>query len=401
MLLQTASLLFLVLATAASPTRLVSRSPVSLPLARHFNFTGATKIVERDRARAQTFKTGSLATRAVDPDSVTNAVVSYTTTVQVGSSAKPYELIVDTGSANTWVGANSSNSYVRSSTSQPVLLGGFYVPYGSGSVEGFLWKDQVTIGNLTVLNQIIGAATVSNGFEGVDGILGIGPTDLTTGTSVLPTIPTVIDNAFSAKSIDQKKVGVFFAPTTASEAGEIIFGGADPSKYTGSLNYVPITSTSPASSYVGIDQSIKYGESTTILATTAGIVDTGTTLLLLATDAYNAYVNATGAMLDSTTGLLKITPAQYANLESLFFTIGDSIYEFTANAQIWPRSLNTAIGGTAGSIYLIVSDIGSSSGSGLGFINGMSFLQRFYTVYDSATPSFGIATTAYTDSTDN
>ena len=43
----------------------------------------------------------------------------------------------------------------------------------------------------------------------------------------------------------------------------------------------PITSTSPASFYWGINQSVKYG-STTISSTTAGIVDTGTTLLYLA-----------------------------------------------------------------------------------------------------------------------
>lgn len=46
----------------------------------------------------------------------------------------------------------------------------------------------------------------------------------------------------------------------------------------------PITSTSPASNYVGIDQSVMYGD-TEILQTTAGIVDTGTTLLLLASGA--------------------------------------------------------------------------------------------------------------------
>ena len=37
----------------------------------------------------------------------------------------------------------------------------------------------------------------------------------------------------------------------------------------------PITSTSPANNYWGIDASIAYGD-TTILSLTAGIVDTGT-----------------------------------------------------------------------------------------------------------------------------
>jgi len=37
----------------------------------------------------------------------------------------------------------------------------------------------------------------------------------------------------------------------------------------------PRTSTSPARDFWGIDQSVRYGSSTTILENTAGIVDTG------------------------------------------------------------------------------------------------------------------------------
>lgn len=47
----------------------------------------------------------------------------------------------------------------------------------------------------------------------------------------------------------------------------------------------PLTRTFPASRYWGIDQSIRYGNSTPILETTAGIVDTGTTLILVASGA--------------------------------------------------------------------------------------------------------------------
>lgn len=92
-------------------------------------------------------------------------------------------------------------------------------------------------------------------------------------------------------------------------------------RYIADLRLRPITSTSPASEYWGIDQSVAYGD-TTILSSTAGIVDTGTTLLLIATDAYDKYTSATGATLDSTTGLLTITSDQLDSLESLFFTIG-------------------------------------------------------------------------------
>ena len=70
-----------------------------------------------------------------------------------------------------------------------------------------------------------------------------------------------------------------------------------------------------------------------------------------------------------TTGLLTLTQSQFANLKSLFFNIGGVSYELTPNAQIWPRALNSTLGGDASKIYLIVSDLGSPSGQGLDFIS--------------------------------
>ena len=69
-------------------------------------------------------------------------------------------------------------------------------------------------------------------------------------------------------------------------------------------------------------------------------------------DAFDTYQNLTGSTLDATTGLLRLNPDQVSNLQSLFFNIGGTTYEFTANAQIWPRSLNSTIGGEEGKIYL-------------------------------------------------
>lgn len=83
-----------------------------------------------------------------------------------------------------------------------------------------------------------------------------------------------------------------------------------------------LTGTSDASKYWGINQSITYG-STPILSSTAGIVDTGTTLLYIATDAFKRYVQATGAKADeqTETGLYTITAAQYGALKTLEFKI--------------------------------------------------------------------------------
>jgi len=133
-----------------------------------------------------------------------------------------------------------------------------------------------------------------------------------------------------------------------------------------------------------------------VLPSTAGIVDTGTTLMLIATDAFNRYKTTTGATLDSNTGMLSITNEQYSRLQSMFFTIGGTRLELTPNAQIWPRALNSDIGGTRDGIYLVVADLGMNSGSGLDFVNGYTFLERFYSVYDTTNKRVGFATTPNT-----
>jgi hypothetical protein len=55
-------------------------------------------------------------------------------------------------------------------------------------------------------------------------------------------------------------------------------------RIVGSVNYAPLTSAFPSNLYWGIEQSITYGPGQqTILNLTSGIVDTGTTLILIAT----------------------------------------------------------------------------------------------------------------------
>ena len=49
------------------------------------------------------------------------------------------------------------------------------------------------------------------------------------------------------------------------------------------------------------------------------------------------------------------------------------------------RPLNTAIGGDANSVYLVVNSIGTLAGQGFDFINGMTFLERFYSVFGKMT----------------
>lgn len=157
--------------------------------------------------------------------------------------------------------------------------------YGSGFFSGEEWLDTVTLApGLVIYEQSIGVASSSSGFSPFDGILGVGPVDLTASTvSNTNTVPTVPDNLLSQKKISEEVLGVYFVPASEpSSTGKLTFGGYDSSVITSSVSYVPLTTTQPSSFYWGINGSVKYG-SKTILSSTAGIVDTGTTLVLIAT----------------------------------------------------------------------------------------------------------------------
>ncbi|KAI0634527.1 aspartic peptidase A1 [Trametes polyzona] len=395
-----------------------SQSRITLPVAKRFNSTGSANVVKFDQERARATRlrsqasqspAGLAATSFAQSGKAFNAVaesqaVSYVIEVTIGNPGTMYQLLVDTGSSNTWVGAGKP--YVPSSTSrttgQPVT-----VTYGSGAFAGTEYIDTITLADgLTIANQSIGVAVEAEGFDGVDGILGVGPQALTCGSLPLSPeecIPTVTDNAWNMGLLDAYEIGISFHPSQYLDQknGELTFGGVDRSKFDEPLAYVPLTTTSPASQFVGYDQSIRYGDKDVVLEKTAGILDTGTTLILLATDAFKRYQKLVGGEPDNDTGLLRITAEQYGNLQNLNFIIGDKEYALTPNAQIWPRALNEEIGGTTDGIYLIVADLQSDSGQGLDFINGMSFLERFYAVYDVGSSQIGLARTHYTEAETN
>ena len=131
------------------------------------------------------------------------------------------------------------------------------------------------------------------------------------------------------------------------------------------------------------------------------------------------YQSATGATMDNNTGLLRVSSVK--NLQNLDFKIDGKTYPLTPNAQLFPRSLNSQIGGEEGANYLIVADVSyirhrrlidnflRLSGNaarfqlrqGLDFINGFAFLERYYSVFNTANGQVGFATTPNTDATSN
>ncbi|KAG2141410.1 aspartic peptidase domain-containing protein [Suillus bovinus] len=406
-MLSAASLLTIILLALSIMGSLVevNDSPITLPIARRLNVSnGTTNLVQQDKARVTAIKDQSLK-HGGHSVPLGNSLGVYLLEVGIGSPATTYDLIVDASTANTWVGAKTP--YVSTSTS--TFTGeSVAVSYQRASFSGYEYIDTVDLGNgLIIAQQSIGVAYHTTGDWGdADGILGLGPVGLTKGS--LPdesgtTIPTITNNLHSQGTIHREIVSMYFEPATSAEmtaSGELTFGGTVKKEHVGPITYTPTTNANPSSNYWGIDQSISYGSSM-IMGPVAGIVDAGTTFIYIATYAFNTYQSATGGTPDAATGLLLISSAQYAALQNLNFNIAGETFSLTPNAQIWPRALNSYIGGSSSGIYLIVADIGMPSSKGYDFINGYAFIERFLTVFDSSRSRVGFANTMYTDATTN
>jgi hypothetical protein len=376
-------------AVSASPVELKARTAV-LPLKFVSNVTSIKNIVARGQARINKFNgfPTIVAAPEASSGSVTNEDETYVAPVTIGGTT--WQLIVDTGSSNTWCGAQSSCEKTSTGTSTG---GTISVSYGSGSFSGKEYKDTVSFGGLTVSSQSIGSATTSSGFDGVDGIIGFGPVDLTEDTvSNVDTVPTFLNNLYSEGTISTEVLGVSFQPESGSDTddtnGELTLGGIDSSKYTGTLTYHDTATSGDASEYWGISiASFTYG-STTLESSASGIVDTGTTLIYIPTSAYDKFLTAADGKTDSSSGLAVFTTEPTSNFG---IKIGSTTYTLTPAQYLVPSSQYTYYGLTSGKYYAYINDGGSS---GVDTIIGQKFLENYYAVFDTTNSRIGFATAA-------
>ncbi|KAG6331097.1 hypothetical protein ID866_7994 [Astraeus odoratus] len=316
----------------------------------------------------------------------------YVTSIYPDNSVR-YDVMVDIGSSYTWLGADPKNPY----TPRPAQYRGEHLVlrYRSATFEGEGCNDIISLGApgvLTINPQSIGQAITVIGFPRmIDGILGLGRDTIVKDLSGNP-IPTVVDNLSNQGTISHAVLGIYFIPPSHGGVGELAFGNYNDGVITSIPNYVPVTSTPPASNYWGIDASLTYGGNT-ILGPTSGTIDTGTNAIYIASDAFSAYVWTTGAIFSD--GWLAISQSQYSNLQTLSIVTGGQTYDLSPNAQIQARSQSNPW------IFLVVKNIGKNSGSGMDFALGHPFFQRYYVILNKTSSEIGFASTEYTSSTRN
>ncbi|KJX97833.1 aspartic endopeptidase pep1 like protein [Zymoseptoria brevis] len=215
----------------------------------------------------------------------------YNVPVQIGS--QNFNLMWDTGSPTMWVYSVFEpagetpwqNRYSPGPTAD--LLSGEKVSFvysdGSATVDGDVYTDVVKFGGLTVPKQALGAITHASDivtqapFEGIIGA-GFGGCD-----GIYPDHQkTWFDNIKNTLSEP-----LFTVDMKRGQQGSFDLGYIDPTKHTGSINYVPV----PDSRCVWtLTVGGSSAESEPISGSIGGaFVDTGTPLIYLPEDALKSY----------------------------------------------------------------------------------------------------------------
>lgn len=130
----------------------------------------------------------------------------------------------------------------------------------------------------------------------------------------------------------------FFRDPKAEVGGEIVFGGADETRYSGAITYLPVTRK--AYWQIKMD-SVQAGSKTVCENGCQAIVDTGTSLLVGPSDEIKTINRAIGATKVPFTEEYMIDCYRIDDLPVVKFTLGGQVFTLEGKDYVIQVSRNT------------------------------------------------------------
>jgi hypothetical protein len=314
------------------------------------------------------------------------ANAQYYGTVSIGTPPQSFQVIYDTGSSNLWVPEkdcvhcgyfflHKKNKYDRDASSTFVYDGSdFSIQYGSGAVSGKYVQDTVIIGDdIAVKEQKFGSIHDAGGMGLAyamgyfDGILGLGFDSISVGG-----VETVFHNAIDQGLLEEGKFAFYLGD---EQDGELTFGGYDETKFTGDLDWVPLTHAT----YWQIDMS-----GVSISGYNGGkfsaIVDSGTSLLTGPSSDVEKIASAIGAT-KTLIGQYTIDCDKVQDIPDITFTIADKAYVIAGSKLVIQ----------SGGMCLFAMMGMDFPAPGPQWILGDVFMREYYTVFDYENKKIGFA----------
>ncbi|ETI20900.1 hypothetical protein G647_07243 [Cladophialophora carrionii CBS 160.54] len=325
----------------------------------------------------------------------------YFIDVNIGTPPQPFSLLLDTGSSDTWVPSTDASicvygrcehgAYVKnmSSTYSLVEEGTFFLQYadltyakGDYFTDVLSFSEAVSITNTTMTN--------ANDTDNTQGVMGLGfrknLASLRNGEIL--DFRTVPEQLKAQGHIDRVAYSLYL-DSSDDNRGSILFGGIDPTRYTGELVALPL-STDQDGEYsefrVALTQmSIHDGNSTRALTQPSfskpALLDSGTTLSNLPQDVINVITEGLGATLDEDTATRYVPCSYRQSNASLVYTFGglDGVNVSVSLSELISEQLGDesmySDGTPACALRIALAGDGD-------VILGDSFLRSAYVVYD-------------------
>uniref|UniRef100_A0A8C6M907 Beta-secretase 2 n=1 Tax=Nothobranchius furzeri TaxID=105023 RepID=A0A8C6M907_NOTFU len=339
----------------------------------------------------------------------------YYIEMSIGTPGQKLNILVDTGSSNFAVAAaphpfithyfNTKLSSTYRSSGRPVG-----VRYTQGNWEGELGIDVVSIPKGPDGTIIINIAAIlsSDGFflPGINwqGILGLAyPTLSRPDSSVEPFFNSVVKQLGIPDMFSLQMCGAGLSASSAADppAGSLIMGGVEPTLYRGSLWYTPIVEEW----YYQVEVlKLEVGDQNLNLDcreynTDKAIVDSGTTLLRLPVNVFNAVVEA----ITSSSLIQEFSSGFWDGTKLACWMKGETPWKFFPKLSIYLRATNTSqsfritilpqlyvqpITDVDGTLSCFRFGLSSSAN---GLVIGATVMEGFYVAFDRAQKRLGFA----------
>ena len=315
--------------------------------------------------------------------------------IGIGTPPQMFRVIFDTGSSNLWVPSkhcgwlnfacklhrkykdSASSSFAKNGTA-------FAIQYGTGSLSGYISKDNVLMGDMTVKAQLFAEAINEPGMTFIaakfDGILGMGfPTIAVTGAT--PVFNNMID-----QGLVEEPVFAFWLNRElgAEKGGEMTLGGVDKDHYTGNITWAPVTMSAYWEFHV---DSILLGSEDLCAGGCNAIADTGTSMITGPTKMVKKIAEITEAI--SIKGISMVNCTKISSFPTITLTISGT--KFTLSPQQYVLQV-TEFGQTQCLLGIMGMDIPPPAGPL--WILGDVFHGPYYTVYDMGNKRVGFADAA-------
>merc|ERR1719356_2031130 len=312
--------------------------------------------------------------------------------VDIGSPSQKFTVIYDTGSSNLWVPGKACGNCKQgtpkydSGSSQSFEKDGrsFAMQYGTGSCQGYLSKDQVQMGGLTIdgfkFGEVTSEAVDVFGQAPFDGILGMG-----VPAAAVDKVPMPMDMLVAQKKIEHN-IFAFYLSSGGKAGSTLTLGGTDASFHTGDFSYFPVSKAASLLPYwlisaKAIDVAGASAVSCNFLTGCYMVVDTGTSIISGPPNTVDKLTSKIGKVEDDCSIVDKLPVITFS------FSQG---WTSTKDFELGPDFYVIRVKDEQGKEHCQLGIQGVNAGVPI-WILGDPFLRKYYTAWDADNNQVGFA----------